>query len=140
MDENRFLLELKTQLEQYYTGREALLKKKESLDKELSQLDRVIERVELLVEAERERLGEIVLVPLRIKVSPGMFSSMKLSKALEILLRQGSGSLRQLGEHLRKGGFRFVENKNPHRQIHFSLIKVNWAKRREDGVWEYKEV
>ncbi len=139
MGGNIFLKELEEQLDKYNDELKKVTKQKQSLDQKIGQLERCIERVRLLHEAERERIGERILAIPTISISEYKFRSMPLSKALKILLRKNLRmNLEQLEEHLRQGGFQFDAKKKPRRQIHFTLIKVRWAKRREDGVWEWR--
>lgn len=139
MGGNIFLKELEEQLNKYNDELKKVTKEKQSLDQKIGQLERCIERVRLLHEAERERIGERILVIPTISISEYKFRSMSLSQALKTLLRKNLRmNLEQLEKHLRQGGFQFDAKKKPRRQIHFTLIKVRWAKRREDGVWEWR--
>lgn len=139
MEKDSFLQQLQQQLTRYYDEFKRLSQQRQSLDETIYQLEQCIGRVKSLQEAEQERLGVKTQVSPAIAVSKNRFDSMSISEALKILLPESSGNLDQLKERLRQGGFRFKENKSPRRQIHFALIKVPRAKRRVDGVWEYRE-
>ncbi len=140
MEKDNFLTVLQEQLSEYESELSKLNKEKQSLDEKISQLERCTERVKLLEEAERTRTGRLKKVTPLPTITGDMFRDMPLSVALKDLLKGKPGmNLRQIEQCLRQGGFQFDDNRKPGRRINFTLGKIRWAKRREDGVWEWPE-
>jgi DNA repair exonuclease SbcCD ATPase subunit len=140
MEKDNFLTVLQEQLSGYENELSKLNEEKQSLDEKINQLERCIERVKLLEEAERTRSGRLRKVTPLPTIAENAFKGMTLPAALKVLLKGKLGmNLRQIEECLRQGGFQFDENRKPGRRINFTLVKIRWAKRREDGVWEWPE-
>lgn len=138
---NGFLQSLRERLVEYYRELDPLLKQKELLEGKIVCIQQCIERIRLLEEAERTRLGEAMVVQEPLPSIPNhRFESMKLVKACRDLLRENlQMNLHQFEEQLKQGGFQFDQQKKPGRQIHFTLVQIPQARRRGDGVWEWQE-
>lgn len=137
---NGFLQSLRERLVKYYHELDPLLKQKQLLEDKIVHIQQCIERIRLLEEAERARLGEAIVAQEPLPDIPNhRFESMKLVDACRDLLRENlQMNLRQFEEHLKQGGFQFGRQKKPGRQIHFTLIKIPEARRRKDGIWEWQ--
>lgn len=139
MKPDAFLQLLREQLAEYYRELDPLFKEKEALEDKVNHIQQCIDRVKLLEEAERARLGETVAVKELPPIPNHRFESVRLDKACRSLLQEHLRmNLRQFEECLRQGGFQFSKDKKPGRQIHFALIRVPEARRRSDGIWEWQ--
>ncbi len=118
MEKDNFLTVLQEQLIGYENELNKLEKEKQSFDEKIDQLERCIERVKLLEEAERTRIGRLKKVTPLPAITEDMFKGMSLSVALKTLLKGKPGmNLRQIEQYLRQGGFQFDDNRKPGRRI-----------------------